>query len=774
MNKYMIMKKLVLFVFLLLIINCSKAQQLAFPTAEGIGRFTSGGRGTTAVPTTVFFVTNLSDDGLAGSLRFALTQAATHRTVIFRVSGTIRLNSNLTIRANTTIAGQTAPAGGICIADRAVSLGGNNIILRYIRFRLGDRNQLRTSPANCGVPIAPFTAACMPLNGSGGDDAFSGSGRKNIIIDHCTFGWSNDEACSVYEGDSTTIQWSMISEPLNYSYHFESGDNDFQRHGFGGIWGGRNATFHHNLFAHCKGRTCRFDGSRNLDGGTTPGKENCEFSNNVLYNWGDYNLNGGEGGNYNVRNNYYKFGLSTNSGATRRMIINPGRDGALPWGKYFLSGNFVDGSTANTNNNWLGASIVGGSLADTNSLKVTTAFPNLSINSLETATNAYTSVLQDVGATIPSRDTLDERIVNNVRNRTGRLIDVQGGFPRTTAFNLTINAWPALKMGNVSTDNDNDGMPNWWEIRNGLNQNLASDRAVIASNGYTNLENYLNNIPGWNNHANFTSFTGNKVNSNLAQFNFSTNWVKDSFTYALFRSPDSLGVYTKINELSSSMNSLDFATSDNNLLVTTGFYKIGSYRLGVTPDTIYSNIVRIEGTTTPVKLTAFKATLTADKKVISTWSTALEENVKQFNIQKSYDAQTFETVGVIAPKGSNNNYIFTDVLNNINVNIVYYRLQIVDKDGSVAYSEVKQVSLTNSRNSDIKIFPNPSNGNLNIVSSKNFTEVRVFNYLSQLMFANTTVSNNLQINTTHFAKGIYTLQIITSNKEVLYEKIIVQ
>lgn len=759
------------FVLFLFFSFLSTAQQLAFPTAEGIGRFTTGGRGTSTVPTTVFYVTNLLDNNVNGSLRFALSQNVPHRTIIFNVSGTIHLNSSLTIRANTTIAGQTAPAGGICIADYPVSLGGNNIIVRYIRFRLGDKNQLKTTPANCGVPVAPFTSACMPINGSGGDDVFGGTGRKNIVIDHCTMSWSNDELCSIYEGDSTTIQWCMLSEPLNYSFHFESGDTDFQRHGFGGIWGGRNATFHHNLFAHVKGRACRFDGSRNLDGGTTPGKENCEFSNNVIFNWGDYNVNGGEGGNYNVRNNYYKFGLSTNSGATRRMVINPFKASPLPYGKFFLSGNFVDGSTANTNNNWLGASISGGSLADTATIKVTTPFPNLGLTNLQSATAAYNDVLLDVGATLPSRDTLDQRIILNVINRTGRLIDVQGGFPRGTPYANTVTAWPTLKTGNVSTDSDLDGMPNWWENLNGLNQNLASDRAIISANGYTNLENYLNNIPAWNNHANYTNFSGNKINNNLATFNFSTHWVKDSFTYALFRSPDSLGVYTKVSEVSSSMNNINFSLNDNNLLATTAFYKVGSYRVGVTPDTLYTNIIRIEGSITPATILKYYLKQ-SNNSVVNNWFVGVEENVKGYNVQRSSNLSAFENIGYVEAKGSNNNYTFTDAKP---IEKAFYRLQIIDKDGKINYSDVKFISIHSIlNNANIVCYPNPSTTNLNITSKLNIVDIKIFNSLQQLVYSSKFTNKNIVLPVNNLPKGIYALTITTQDNIVNYEKIIVQ
>src|SRR5215204_1412270 len=199
---------------------------IAFPGAEGYGKYTTGGRGGK-----VFIVSNLNDDG-EGSLRKAAT-AKGSRIIVFSVSGTIHLLSPLSIRGDATIAGQTAPGDGICLADYPVSLGGDNIIIRYLRFRMGDRYQ------NKGM-----------VDGAGADDAFSGTRRNNIVIDHCSMSWSTDEVLSVYGGDSTTLQWNIISEPLNYSYHFETGDKDFEHHGYGGIWGGRHLTAHHNLFAN--------------------------------------------------------------------------------------------------------------------------------------------------------------------------------------------------------------------------------------------------------------------------------------------------------------------------------------------------------------------------------------------------------------------------------------------------------------------------------------------------------------------------------------------
>lgn len=468
--------------FIVLCMLCaytSFAQQPAFPGAEGAGMFATGGRGTTSTPTTVFEVTNLSDDGLPGSLRYALTASATYRTVVFRVSGTIHLNSRLTIKANTTIAGQTAPGDGICVADYPVYIVGDNVIVRYMRFRLGDKNQKKVD------------ANGNPVNGSGGDDAFGGADVSNIIIDHCSVSWSNDEALTIYRGDNLTIQWCFITEPLNYSYHWETGDTDWEQHGYGGIWGAKRGSMHHNLFTHCRNRSPRFAGVASY----TPavqGAEMADFRNNVIYNWGINNIYGGEGGYYNLVNNYLKPGPSTTSRKTQIVAVDSG--GGYPYAKYYLAGNYITSSATNTNNNWLGVTMRSGKLSDTVYSKVNTPFDFGYPVVTQSASEAYEAVLQGAGCSLPNRDTLDQRIVNDVRNGTGRIIDVQGGYPHGTPYEQTVNAWPALSSTAAPTDTDHDGMPDSWETSNGLNPNDASDRKGVAANGYTNLENYLNSL----------------------------------------------------------------------------------------------------------------------------------------------------------------------------------------------------------------------------------------------------------------------------------------
>lgn len=438
-------------------------EAIAFPGAEGFGKWATGGRGGK-----VMIVSNLNDSG-PGSLREAV-RSKRPKIVVFAVSGIIHLQSPLEIEANTTIAGQTAPGDGICIADHPVSIGGNNVIIRYMRFRMGDRHQRREKVA-----------------GSGHDDAFSAYKRSNIIIDHCSMSWSTDEVFSVYRGDSTTLQWNIISEPLNYSYHFERGDSDFQNHGYGGIWGGKRLSAHHNLFAHCVSRTPRFDGTRNDP------EEFVDYRNNVIYNWSGNNVYGGEGGNYNIINNYYKPGPNTNRGV-RSRIANPNKTENIPFGKWYVGGNVVDGSDEVTNDNRTGVHMGNGGTEDDKKATLIGKPHSFSPVTSQTATDAYHLVLRHAGASF-KRDTLDARIIKDVENRTGKIIDVQGGHPHGTPYEKTVLAWPVLKFLPAPKDADSDGMPDEWETKNGLNPADASDAPQNKLHKhYTNIEVYINSL----------------------------------------------------------------------------------------------------------------------------------------------------------------------------------------------------------------------------------------------------------------------------------------
>lgn len=438
---------------------------IAFPGAEGFGKYTTGGRGGK-----VFIVTNLNDKG-PGSFREA-AESKGKRIIVFEISGTIHLETKLSIKADVTIAGQSAPGDGICLADQPVSLAGDNIIVRYLRFRMGDKYQ-----SQAGM-----------VDGSGSDDAFGGFKRKNIIIDHCSMSWSTDEVFSVYGGDSTTLQWNIISEPLNYSYHFETGDKDFERHGFGGIWGGLHLTAHHNLFAHCNNRCPRFNGIRH-----TP-TEFVDYRNNVIYNWGGNNIYAGEGGTYNIVNNYFKYGPNT-SNSVKYRICNPGKNETIGFGKWYVDGNYVDDAEEVTKNNWKGVHMGnGGNENDKKECLQQNAFPAEAIP-VQSATDAFKAVLQFAGCSLPARDTLDMRIMQNVIERKGNFIDVQGGWPHGTAYEKTVTAWPSLKSEQAPVDTDKDGMPDAWERKSGLNSSDATDAAQNKLHKhYTNIEVYLNGL----------------------------------------------------------------------------------------------------------------------------------------------------------------------------------------------------------------------------------------------------------------------------------------
>jgi hypothetical protein len=454
----------------------SAAQPLAFPGAEGFGKFTTGGRGGK-----VLIVNNLKDSG-PGSFREA-AEAKFPRIIVFQVSGTIRLLSPLRISKNVTIAGQTAPGDGICLADQPVQLIGDNIIMRFIRIRMGDRYQR----------VDTFR------HGTGHDDALSATRRKNIIIDHCSLSWSTDEVCSIYAGDSTTLQWNMIYEPLNYSYHFEKGDKDFEEHGYGGIWGGQHFSAWHNIIASAKSRTPRFDGIRNAP------TERVDFRNNVIYNWGINNMYAGEGGEYNIVANYYKPGPNTAKKVVTQLV-NPGSDATHGFGSFFVQDNFIEpispyAEQANlvNKNNWAGVlPKVEKGVAPTEEWmkkqkivvdKIFATVPPPTVS----AQQAYRNVQVWAGAVLPNRDTLDQRIIVNMLKGSGKIIDVQGGFPHGTPFEQTLVAWPSLQSSAPLLDSDQDGMPDDWELKHGLQPNNPEDALLNTLHPeYNNIEVYLN------------------------------------------------------------------------------------------------------------------------------------------------------------------------------------------------------------------------------------------------------------------------------------------
>ncbi|GMK38044.1 hypothetical protein PCCS19_10980 [Paenibacillus sp. CCS19] len=403
----------------------------AFPGAEGAAKYTTGGRGGE-----VYEVTTLADSG-PGSLRDAVSGSG--RTIVFKVGGTIHLQSPLKITgSNLTIAGQTAPGEGITVADYTTSIEGDNLIIRYLRFRLGDA----------------FASE---------DDAFGGRYHRDIMIDHCSFSWSVDEVLSLYENENTTVQWSIISESMLMTTHQKG------RHGYGGIWGGNKATFHHNLIAHNASRNPRLPGLSPAD--------QMELFNNVIYNWGFFSTYGGEQGTYNLMNNYYKYGPNTYKTVRGTLFADVAATSHI-----YLGGNIAEGYPDVTADNWKGVLTVADPAA-----KMISPFAPAIPTQVEPAAEAYDSVLANAGATLPKRDAVDARVVSDVRNRTGNHINSPNQIGGVPEFNSTRSAEP---------DSDHDGMPDQWETAAGLNPEDAADRNATGADGYTMLERYLNELKG--------------------------------------------------------------------------------------------------------------------------------------------------------------------------------------------------------------------------------------------------------------------------------------
>lgn len=499
----------------------------AFPGAEGFGRYTTGGRAADGT-TKVYHVTNLNDSG-TGSLRWALSQSGP-RTIVFDVSGYIDLKSDLSIKSNTTIAGQTAPGNGITLRYRTVKFTDcDNVIVRFIRIR---RSQVKDV--------------------NDGADATWGREHKNIILDHCSFSWSIDEVASFYDNENFTMQWCNVTEGLANPGHSKGA------HSYGGIWGGKGASFHHNFIAHVQNRAPRFNGARynwtgfsNAEYKNAIQAERVDFRNCVIYNWGNGNgCYGGPGGGYiNMINNYYKAGPGTSNKTrvTEVSVATSSNSKDSPFlgyaSRYYIKGNYVTAASKPENYDWSGVKYDSG-LAELNKEKyikdkehkygdVTyvnidgTDCVKLKLDNpidvgevtTHTAQNSYNKILQYCGASL-SRDGVDTRNMEEARTGTTTYngdvpyTDING---KTYATSKTkgildfINdptsdntepktaSYPELTSESRPSgfDTDGDGIPDEWETLNGLNPNDASDaqkKTIDARGWYSNLEVYLNSL----------------------------------------------------------------------------------------------------------------------------------------------------------------------------------------------------------------------------------------------------------------------------------------
>ena len=369
---------------------------VAFEGAEGCGKYTVGGRGGKE-----YVVTSLADDGSEGTLRHAV-EAEGPRIVTFAVEGDIHLAGPLNIRnPYLSILGQTAPGRGITLRDHNVFITADQVILRYLRVRLG-------------------TAASVEA------DAIGARHCSNIIIDHCSLSWGTDENASFYNFRDATIQWCIISEALNASVHHKG------NHGYGGIWGGRNITFHHNLFAHNSSRNPRFDHPRlywNND--LLHFRGTVDFQNNVVYNWGMKAIYGGEEGWFNVQDNWFRPGPATRNLDGEWLDISTSQTTSMIPGSFYIDDNVYDVSAVRRGG-------LDGRLPDQGKIahhqeeyeKVSVDEPfSISVATVaQDADDAYKAVLKHAGASL-RRDSVDERIVREVKKGSARFSGSVTGLP---------------------------------------------------------------------------------------------------------------------------------------------------------------------------------------------------------------------------------------------------------------------------------------------------------------------------------------------------------
>jgi len=423
--------------------------QIAFPSAEGFGRFAKGGRGGD-----VYHVTNLNDDG-PGSFRQGVVTASGPRTIVFDISGTIELKKPLLVdKSFLTIAGQTAPGDGICLKDQTFQIKkASHLIVRYLRVRLGDKNKPPTTAPDC-------------LNT---DDV------DQVIFDHVSASWGIDGNHDLRRGGNFTLQWSIYSEALNRSLH-EKGSHAMLA-SFRDLTA--SISLHHNLFASSRDRHPTLGGSPR-----TKPEAIADFRNNVIYNvTGATNL-----GNcrINVINNDYRPGPNTPK-ESKPLATKFENEGSL---RVFLIGNIFDERPAFTTDNYRAIDFdrwTKGNYLQTSLEKVRAAEPfdvGAAEPHTESAGTAYDRVLQFAGAS-KRRDAVDTRLVQGVRDQTNRLIDSQD----------EIGGWPRLTSEPVAKDTDQDGMPDEWERAHGLNPADPTDRNGDRNqDGYTNLEEYLNSL----------------------------------------------------------------------------------------------------------------------------------------------------------------------------------------------------------------------------------------------------------------------------------------
>lgn len=506
------------------------AQAPAFPGAEGHGRYVTGGRGGR-----VIHVTNLNDSG-TGSFREAVKSGK--RIIVFDVAGVIALKSDLKIGDNITILGQTAPSPGITLRYYTVQPGNNNII-RFLRIRRGEEKNIND-----------------------GADTTWQRNKTGIIFDHCSFSWSIDEVASFYDNNNFTMQWCTVAESLTNPGHSKGA------HGYGGIWGGKLASFHHNFVGHLMNRGPRFNGARYGWTGYTSNKdydtykwenpvqaENVDFRNCVMYNAQGTCYGGPGGGQINIVNNYYKAGPSQGLKGTTlnglKVDVSTGKERGSQeritlvtvstssnsdknhpefyemTSRYFINGNTTETTKGSVtkNKDWKGVTYDKGTYtlndeiysADKKNLygdavehktingvscvkiKMDTPAPTGEVTT-HSAVESFSKVLAYSGASL-YRDEIDARYMEEAKTGTAKYKGSITKSPGIIDKVADVNGYTEANFGTATRpadfDTDNDGIPDAWEITNGLDPNDGSDALTYSldSKGYyTNLEVYANSL----------------------------------------------------------------------------------------------------------------------------------------------------------------------------------------------------------------------------------------------------------------------------------------
>ena len=463
MKNCTLLKFTVLVVSSLIPVVVSAESTLAFPTAEGYGRFAAGGRGGR-----VLHVTNLSDAG-PGSLRAAV-EASGPRTVVFDVSGLITLESRLIIRrtnSDLTIAGQTAPGDGICLRKYNFGmLGATNVVIRYLRVR-------------------PGNLSGMTLDGMGM------ASSDHCIIDHCSISWTLDESFSSRGGKNITLQRTLISEALNEAGHKKYPPGT--QHGYAASIGGDIGSFHHNLLADCSGRNWSLAGGLGKNPVVYTGR--LDLRNNVVFNWKTRATDGGAH-EVNFVANYYQPGP-----ATKYFYALNAQYGGFPGTQqYYFADNVMPGHFGLTNQaaGRTATTERGGRLPVDYSPWVEKPFFDSFVKT-SSAAEAYTNVLANVGCNFPVLDEHDKRVIAEVRSGTVKFKGSKTGLPGLPDSQDDVGGWdnyPEVHRA-ADWDGDGDGMPDAWEKTHGLNLKDATDaNKDLNGDGYTNLEKYLNSLVG--------------------------------------------------------------------------------------------------------------------------------------------------------------------------------------------------------------------------------------------------------------------------------------